>query len=228
MSKKHENLIKISNNKKSLVNLKTFLNSLTNYYEKITNSKNFQKSEENLLLKQTIEDSLNTIKEELNLPDEELIEKINNLQIIDKFSPNSNSKSLKFTLINHQKFVKNYSSLEENDFKQNKINNRIEIKNSNTSNTKYLRSKSPQFSLSKILPPIISKTNKDKSPIYYNGVFKKYEYFVSAEKSNNKSIKILGSNFKTVKNSLNIKINKNAEKSNNSAGDGKIFFFYNF
>lgn len=204
------------------------MNTLTNFYEKIINSKNFQKSEENLLLKQSIEDSLNTINEVLNLPDDELIEKINNLQIIDKTPANSNSKNNKFNLINHQKFSKNYSSLEENDLKQNKINNRIEIKNSNIFNKKYLRSKSPQFSLPKILPPIISKNNKDKSPSYYNGVLKKYGYSISAEKSNNKSTKILGSNFKTDKNSLNIKLNKNPEKSNNSAGDGKIISLKKF
>ncbi len=100
VSKKQEYFTKISNNKKSLSNLKNILTNISKNYEKITNSKVFQKTAENSALINSIEESVNSLLKDLNMPEDELFEKINNLQTLNKYTYiSSNNNNLNLNLL---------------------------------------------------------------------------------------------------------------------------------
>jgi len=196
VGKKQEYFTKISNNKKSLSNLKNILTNIFKNYEKITNSKAFQKTADNLSIMNSIEELLNILKKDLNMAQEELIEKINNLQTVNKYTyinNQGNNNINMLNLLNAPKAIKSKIIEHENSEVFNKKNsplrnfNKRNIYNyngeyGNKSSNDKLRNKSPQLSLPQILPPIVNKTNKERSSNPYNGIFNKYEYLASKDK----------------------------------------------
>lgn len=201
VNKKQEYFSKISNNKKSLVNLKNILVNIHKNYEKITNSKAFQKTAESLSVMNSIEESINLLQKDLSMPEEELIEKINNLQTVNKYTFISNQGNSSLNLLNAPKPLKSKTIGQENseafsnrmspnknlkrniyNYKYNN-NNYGSAGNDNKGNGFNLRNKSPQLSLPQILPPIVNKANKERSSSPYKGIFNKYEYLASKDKN---------------------------------------------
>ena len=139
------------------------------------------------------------------MSEEELIEKINNLQTVNKYTYINNQgnnninlfnalKALNSKTIGHQEnsvflgkrvspskiFVNNYSNSKWN--LNNKKNNNYGSSSNDNKGNGYLRNKSPQLSLPQILPPIVNKANKERSSSPYKGIFNKYEYLASKDK----------------------------------------------
>lgn len=207
MNKKHEYYMKLTNHKKSLTNLRNILNSISKNLDKTVNGKNFQRNVDNISLMQSIEDSLNNIKMDLNLPEEELIEKINNFETFNKYSyinsSNSNSKFLNApriaksrTIIQdkiqalvhnispHNKIFKNSANNNNFESSTNRYINSINKNNNLLEEKINIRKKSPDLTLPKILPAINNRMKIERSQSSYRGIFIKYEYLNQKEKSN--------------------------------------------
>jgi len=223
VSKKQEYLTKIFNNKKSLSNLKNILTNISKNYDKIINGKSFQRTADNIALMQSIEESIENLKKDLQMPEEELIEKINNLQTVNKYTYINNEGNRKINLLNAPKSYKSKTLNPENSeiFSKNISPNKNLKKNiytygSNDSKNN-LRFKSPELVLPKILPPIVNKTNKERSSSPYKGIFNKYEYLSNKQKINN----IVG-NVKKKNNFSALKKNQNNSSSVNKR-DSSIY-----
>jgi hypothetical protein len=193
----------------------------------------------------SIEELLNILQKDLNMAQEELMEKINNLQTVNKYTYINNQgnnninllnllnapKALKSKIIGHENsevFNKKNSPI-RNFNKRNIYNYNGEYGNK-SSNDK-LRNKSPQLSLPQILPPIVNKTNKERSSNPYNGIFNKYEYLASKDKIQGSNgvfvvkggMKVLSKIRKNVVNNLAKVSNKDSSLSVNRNGfDEKI------
>ena len=222
MSKKHEYFNKFCNNKKSIDNLKNFLSTISYNYDQIINTKNNIKSADTLILMQLIDDNLNSIKKEINIPEVELFQKINNIQIsISNTDNNSN-------ILYEAKLLKN-SSLKKN-FDSKNITKNFKLQKRNASNPNLLKNNenkifypnSPEFELTKILPSLINKTNKEQNLSLHKGIFNKYEYLINKNKSISKN-KISDLNLNNKKYKISIKNNNFDEKYDITYNENGIY-----
>ncbi len=240
MSKKQEHITKISNNKKSLFNLKNILSNINKNYEKIISGRSYQKNGDNTVLINSIEESLNNIKKDLTMPDEELLEKINNLQTVNKYTYINNEGKNNINLLNVPKRLKSKTMIKENpDLYNNNNSSNKDFKNDfykyklGANSKGKIRNKSPDLALLKILPPIVNKTNKEIISSPYRGIFHKYEYLNNKDKLNNNNGKKVLSSIKQNAYINSTKINKKEstearkiiDNKNLDSGDGKTKIF---
>lgn len=185
MGKKQDFLTKISNNKKSLSNLRSILSNIEKNYNNMISGKSFQKTVDNLSNIRFIEESLKNFKKDLELSEDELIEKINNHDTFNKFALNrlnSSPKMARKRVLGIESISlakKNLYAKLNNNQNNNKDNNKDKIENEQMQ-----EKNATKF----ILPKILNHNQYEKgkrslSP--YKGIFNKYEYLNKKDKNNN-------------------------------------------
>jgi hypothetical protein len=220
MGKKQEYLTKISNNKKSLKNLRSILSNVEKNYNNIVSSKSFPKTVDNLTQIRIIEDTIQNFKKDLELPEEELIDKINKHETFNKFS--LSNRMLSSPKITRKKVlgIESMSVAKKNLYaKLNIRSNNSVIKNKKETD------QSQEKNTSKfLLPKILNNNNQyeaaKRSLSPYKGIFNKYEYLNKKDKT--KSINISNGNKKVY--GINIRTNnlKNNRKDEDRSNDDML------
>lgn len=187
MGKKQDFITKITNNKKSLNNLRSILSNIEKNYNHMLTSKSFQKTVDNLSMIRIIDESLKNYKTDLDLPEDELINKINNNDTFNKFQ---NLRVIMSPKITRKKVLGIDSmNIPNKNLYINKNNkNTLEEKDTEQKNTKLL--------LPKILNNNYDKAKRSLSP--YKGIFNKYEYLNKKDKNNNLTSSIKNKNLYSV------------------------------
>jgi hypothetical protein len=227
MGKKQESLIKITNNKKSLSNLRSILNNLEKNYNNIKTTKSFQKTVDNLSQIRIIEDSIQNLKKDLELPEEELIEKINKHETFNKFS--LSNRELSSPKIARKKVlgIEPINQVNINQYGKLNINSNnynTSIKNKKKENEKSLEKNPSKYFLPKILNNnLYEKDKRSLSP--YKGIFNKYEYLNKKDKTKsfNSNSNANGNGNKKIY-GINIRTNNifNNNNNNNKKDEDKL------
>lgn len=204
MGKKQDFLTKISNNKKSLNNLRSILSNVEKNYNNMITSKGFQKTVDNLTLIKNIDETIKGYRKDLDLPEAELMDKINKFETFNKFSVANKFLSSGSPTINRKKIMgiesinmakKNlYAKMTENSQRNKSINNNTLRDNAsaraNGNNNSNGNENNVNVNSSKVLLPKILNNNSNyekakRSLSPYKGIFNKYEYLNKKDKSKN-------------------------------------------
>lgn len=230
MGKKQDFLTKITNNKKSLNNLRTILSTLEKNYNQMIQSKSFQKTVDNLTIIRIIDESVKNYKKDLELTEEELLDKINKQETSIKFSLSnriiSSPKMTRARVLG----IESPSLAKKNLYAKlnnNSINSLKNLKENDANNYYQNQSQNQKKNDKLMLPKILSnnhyeKNKKNQSP--YKGIFNKYESLKKDKNSNTLNIqnggkKIYGIDIRTKNMIINNKNKKDQDRSNDDLLD---------